>query len=230
MKKMIAFIGLFFLLLGGCQMNQDVRPKDIDPEDLPDVPAFQDEATREFLVSTEEVESGFYLMESKLEGFQMLFPENGIYTKLTSSTSDGKIETFNFKDINNGKDVHIIGQVKYHRDQEYLANPDEMLLAISGRNNFEDEFKMKETLSKEIYYGEGSKKIEHDGDETEVYSYIGYIKSRDKEYLGIDYNFYILCFNKDEICSKRVSEKKDQVEKIIDSITFINQEEVDRDD
>ncbi|MBM7540488.1 hypothetical protein [Amphibacillus cookii] len=231
MKKMIAFIGLFFLLLGGCQMNQDVRPKDIDPEDLPDVPAFQDEATREFLVSTEEVDPGFYLMESKLEGFQMLLPENGVYSKLTSAISNQDIETFSFESRNDSIDIHVIGQVKYHRNQAYLADSNDMLVVIRERTGYDGEFKKKESQDKNIYYGEELKALEVNNNSSDIYSYHGYIESKEEDFLAIDYNFSIFCFSDDnEICLKEINAKQKQVEKIIDSITFINQEEADRDD
>ncbi|WP_062047122.1 hypothetical protein [Bacillus sp. JCM 19034] len=54
------------MVTGGCMMN------------APDVPAFEDEFTREFMKSTKEVEEGFYLFESKTGGYTIWFPENAV--------------------------------------------------------------------------------------------------------------------------------------------------------
>ncbi|MBM7540247.1 hypothetical protein [Amphibacillus cookii] len=236
MKQTI--IGLFCLmLLTTGQFNQDVRPKDIDPEDLPDVPAFQDEATREFLVSTEEVEPGFYLMESRLEGYQMLFPAGGRYLQdISSIRNQGNVETVTFEDFDEEIEIKISGQVKYHRNQSYLENsdlsdPEFMIDIIRGRNGYEGDFEKRERADKVIYYGEEPITFEEEGHISEAYGYVGYIESNEKKYLAIDYNFFILCFNdNEEICSKEINAKQKQIEKMIDSITFIYQEEVDRDE
>ena len=78
--------------------NQEeaVKPKDMDPKDLPQVPAFQDEKTREYMASTKEVEPGYYLLESKLKGFTMLFPEDGEYEAELSSNNGKNIESLAF--------------------------------------------------------------------------------------------------------------------------------------
>ncbi|MCI4139323.1 lipoprotein YvcA, partial [Bacillus vallismortis] len=70
MKKIILICISLLLALGGCIMNDNhknttndnkteaVKPKDMDPKDLTQVPAFQDEKTREYMVSTKEEEPG----------------------------------------------------------------------------------------------------------------------------------------------------------------------------
>ncbi len=102
MKKIILLcFCLLLTLTGGCSMNTNeknntkdnnteaLKPKDMDPKDLPQVLAFQDEKTREYMVSTKEEEPGYYLLESRLKGFRMLFPEDGEYLP-NYSTSNGK--------------------------------------------------------------------------------------------------------------------------------------------
>ncbi len=114
MKKIILLcFCLLLTLTGGCSMNnkeknntkdnnaEAVKPKGMDPKDLPQVPAFQDEKTREYMVSTKEEEPGYYLLESKLKGFRMLFPEDGEYLP-NYSTSNGKnSESIGFQSYNN---------------------------------------------------------------------------------------------------------------------------------
>jgi len=60
-------------------MEKDVA--DMDPKDLPDVRAFQNDFTRDFMASTEPVEEGYYEFESKTGGYTMKFPENALMNK-----------------------------------------------------------------------------------------------------------------------------------------------------
>lgn len=51
-------------------------------EELPDTVAFQNEFTKSFLESSEEVNKGHYLFKSETEGFTVHFPINASWTKL----------------------------------------------------------------------------------------------------------------------------------------------------
>src|SRR5699024_11172913 len=75
-KSLCLFVSvLIILIIGGCGlMEKDVA--EMDPKDLPDVRAFQDDFTREFMTSIEPVEDGYYEFESKTGGYTMKFPEN----------------------------------------------------------------------------------------------------------------------------------------------------------
>ncbi|WP_017470470.1 hypothetical protein [Amphibacillus jilinensis] len=218
-------------------MKQDVRPKDIDPEDLPDVPAFQDEATREFLVSTEEVEPGFYLMESRLEGYQMLFPAGGRYLQDISSISNqGNVETVTFEDFDEEISAKIRGQIRYHRNQSYLANPnltypDFMLDDVRARTGYEGAFEQEKMEDKVVYFGSQPLTFQEEGYVSEAYIHVGYIEPRTDQYLAIDYSFSLFCYRENaEGCSQNIADKEEQISKMIDSITFIYQEEADSDE
>ncbi|MDL4840514.1 hypothetical protein QQS35_08660, partial [Aquibacillus sp. LR5S19] len=65
--KQILPLVIILVILGGCQLKE---------AQLPETKAFQDEFTREFMDSTEEVKDGYYLFRSKTDGYTMLFPEN----------------------------------------------------------------------------------------------------------------------------------------------------------
>jgi len=84
-KVIIRGLSISMILLAGCGVEnvnleklqvekEQKRPKEMDPKDLPQVTAFQDEKTREFMVSTKEEEPGYYLLEGKSKKFRMLFP------------------------------------------------------------------------------------------------------------------------------------------------------------
>jgi len=69
------------LLLVGCQIGKDKLPSEMDPKNLPEGRAFEDEFTRSFLQSTEEVIPGYYPFLAKNGRWEMAFPENGLTGK-----------------------------------------------------------------------------------------------------------------------------------------------------
>lgn len=72
---------LITLIIGGCGVGGDIQsvsPSEMDPNELPKVPAFQDEFTRDFIQSTEPVKEGYYHFQSRSNSFTMNFPERMI--------------------------------------------------------------------------------------------------------------------------------------------------------
>ncbi|PRP55650.1 lipoprotein YvcA [Bacillus halotolerans] len=235
MKKIIFIcFSLLLALTGGCSMNDNeknsknnenkteaVKPKDMDPKDLPQVPAFQDEKTREYMVSTKEEEPGYYLLESKLKGFRMLFPEDGEYAPDISSTGDNE-ETIVFDSFNKKTNIQYDGQLDYHQDKSFANDKDTMLDIVSGRNGYKGKYGERE-LSDKIVYSAQKKSVFDDVDGKNNYSYrfFGYVKSTKKDYLGIEYSFRFACYKDEEPCSLKEEEARQKVQKIIDSITFL---------
>ncbi|MEC1620603.1 lipoprotein YvcA [Bacillus mojavensis] len=235
MKKIIFIcFSLLLALTGGCSMNdneknsknnenktESVKPKDMDPKDLPQVPAFQDEKTREYMVSTKEEEPGYYLLESKLKGFRMLFPADGEYVPDMSSTGDNE-ETIVFDSFNKKTNIQYDGQLDYHQDKSFANDKDTMLDIVSGRNGYKGKYGERE-LSDKIVYSAQKKSVFDDVDGKNNYSYrfFGYVKSTKKDYLGIEYSFRFACYKDEEPCSLKEEEARQKVQKIIDSITFL---------
>ncbi|PLS09033.1 lipoprotein YvcA [Bacillus halotolerans] len=235
MKKIIFIcFSLLLALTGGCSMNDNeknsknnenkteaVKPKDMDPKDLPQVPAFQDEKTREYMVSTKEEEPGYYLLESKLKGFRMLFPADGEYVPDMSSTGDNE-ETIVFDSFNKKTNIQYDGQLDYHQDKSFANDKDTMLDIVSGRNGYKGKYGERE-LSDKIVYSAQKKSVFDDVDGKSNYSYrfFGYVKSTKKDYLGIEYSFRFACYKDEEPCSLKEEEARQKVQKIIDSITFL---------
>src|SRR5690625_852639 len=72
---------VLIILLGGCQVNKDetsTNPSEIDKDGLPEVRAFNDSFTREFLQSTEETREGYYPFVSGTRNYKMDFPSSGV--------------------------------------------------------------------------------------------------------------------------------------------------------
>lgn len=65
----------------GCSLNKEIGKDEMmnaKPSQLPKVEAFQDEYTRKFMYSTQEVDEGYYLLDSGTEKYTMNFPEDGM--------------------------------------------------------------------------------------------------------------------------------------------------------
>ncbi|OIS63106.1 lipoprotein YvcA [Bacillus subtilis] len=234
MKKIILLcFCLLLTLTGGCSMNnkeknntkdnnaEALKPKDMDPKDLPQVPAFQDEKTREYMVSTKEEEPGYYLLESKLKGFRMLFPEDGQYAPDLSSTGENE-ETIVFDSFNKKTNIQYDVQLDYHQDKSFANDKDIMIDIVSGRNSYIGKYE-KRKQSDKIVYSAQKKSVFDDAEEKKYFSYrfFGYVKSTKEDYLGIEYSFRFACYSDEEACSLKKDEARKKVEKIIDSITFL---------
>src|SRR5699024_5410965 len=103
---------LIIILLGGCQVDKDetsTNPGEIDKEALPDVHAFVDEFTRDFLQSTEETEEGLYPFLSKTKRYKMDFPGGGVIDDRAFSINEKDYEEvpISIKD-DTGYGMHVI--------------------------------------------------------------------------------------------------------------------------
>ncbi|MFN2746460.1 lipoprotein YvcA [Bacillus sp. z60-18] len=230
MKKiMMMCFAIILAFTGGCSMsdsqkngNQEeaVKPKDMDPKDLPQVPAFQDERTREYMASTKEMEPGYYLLESKLKGFTMLFPEEAEFVPNLSSQDDNE-ETLIFESYNKKTNIQYDFQLDYHRNKSFASNSKTMLEIVKGNNNYKGNFEKKEMDGKLIYSANKKKVFDNSNRKYNYsYRYFGYIKSTKEDYLGIEYSFRFACYEDDQPCSLNEKEERKKVEKMINSITF----------
>ncbi|MDG3072716.1 hypothetical protein [Bacillus halotolerans] len=235
MKKIIFIcFSLLLALTGGCSMNDNdtnttndnkteaVKPKDMDPKDLPQVPAFQDEKTREYMVSTKEEEPGYYLLESKLKGFRMLFPEDAEYLSRRSSLTGKNKESIGFNSYDKDTNVMFDGHVTYYKEESFVNEPETMLDIVSGKNDYKGEYKKSSKKKTDIYFAK-KKDIFDDIDRkyNDSYSYFGYVKSTEEDNLGVEYAFTFGCKNENQPCSLDEEKAKNKVEKLINSINFL---------
>lgn len=76
--------------------KESLSPSEMDPNDLPDVPAFQDEYTREYMQSTEQVKDGYYPLISKTNSFTLHFPEDMVIDDTSNAQPDKQYESLIF--------------------------------------------------------------------------------------------------------------------------------------
>ncbi|MBG9784997.1 hypothetical protein [Shouchella lehensis] len=193
--------------------EQEVEGEGVDNED--DRLAVEHEFTKSFLVET-DVEPGFHQMRGKLDGFEMLIPENAIIPSMLHVIENNKIETLIYA-INNNLEkkqynVQVIYQSKYPQElkQNYLnVFKDEM--------GFEDEYVRVEANDLEIYYG----KVEDKDEYGPVLKYFGYLFSKEQNQ-AISYEFMAMCQGKEE-CDISLEEEAEVAEKLMYSIRLLDQ-------
>ena len=82
MRAIVQFIFFCMILfIVGCEIGNEkpiTNPEKVSTEDLPDTRAMQDEFTRRFLKSTEEVEDGYYSFVSGIDRYEMYLPKSGL--------------------------------------------------------------------------------------------------------------------------------------------------------
>ncbi|MGQ5177682.1 lipoprotein YvcA [Bacillus halotolerans] len=235
MKKIIFIcFSLLIALTGGCGMNDNdknttndnkteaVKPKDMDPKDLPQVPAFQDEKTREYMVSTKEEEPGYYLLESKLKGFRMLFPEDAKYSSYLSNRDEHE-EMIAFDSYDKTKNKMLNAQIEYYQRTSFINNPETMLEQVRSENGYNGSFEKLENEDKAIYIAHKKNHFQNDKNKYSFsYRYFGYIKSPEKNQSGIVFSFMFRCPNHEKPCTLDKDNLGDKVKKHVKSITFLN--------
>ncbi|MFS0560710.1 hypothetical protein AB1K91_08210 [Terribacillus sp. 179-K 1B1 HS] len=92
--------------------KESLSPSEMDPKDLPDVPAFQDEYTKEYMQSTEQVKDGYYPLISKTNGFTLHFPEDMVIDDTSNAQPDNHYESLIFHYENN--DIAVMDEYIIH--------------------------------------------------------------------------------------------------------------------
>jgi hypothetical protein len=237
MKKILVLgLTLSMILLGGCGVEtnevktaqaeqEQKRPKDMDPKDLPQVTAFQDEKTREFMVSTKEEEPGYYLLEGKTKKFRMLFPEKGKYINVTSSYRNENEEVIGFYSYEEDNNIKFDMQVSYYKDRSFVSKINIIQEIVSGKNGYKGEYQKSKINDLEIY--SASMKTVYDDIDSKYnfdYSYFGFIKPIKDSTQGMEYSATFSCVKDDKECKLEEKEMLDKLNNIIYSIQFLGNE------
>lgn len=130
--------------------NGAQKPAEMDPEDLPDVRAFQDEFTREFLQSTEETRDGYYPFLSGTGRYEMDFPAGGIIGEKSYAEKEKGYEglLLGVYEENGFESSININYYSHHK----LGEENDTLDLLESRLDMELEFHEKEDDHKYIYY------------------------------------------------------------------------------
>ena len=207
------------LILGGCQVEEKeekVLPKDMDPTDLPEGRAFEDEFTRSFLQSTEEVMPGYYPFLSGNGLFTMAFPKEGIINDRAYALKEKEAESISVSKYEEGSDIAANIQLNYY--SFLLSGHSEEISKgvlqkrLDTKLNFEEIKKEGQTLY--ISYFED----EEESDTFEaIYGYAGYLQNN-KERGGIFLIYTSYC---DRNCEEEKEADLKQAYDWMQSVTFI---------
>jgi len=183
------FLTLTMIFLSGCQLSnespsaqpkdeqKELKPADMDDEDLPDMGAFQDEFTRGFLQSTEETRTGYYPFLSGTGAYKMDFPAEGDIVEEFYNIKDKSFEAIMISDGNEKANINHIITIEYydhltevHKDSrigQLLSQIGEDAQLTEVEKNHQTfyiaPYKSKEEASNLDIYGYGTFVLNNDG-------------------------------------------------------------------
>lgn len=214
--KRLTVLFMILILLGGCSIgmsDEKLLPKDMNEEDLPEERAFQDEYTRRFLLSTEEVHSGYYPLRSRNGRYEMSFPKNGVIPIELYTSLDYK-ERIQFSSIED-EHVAVLYNILYLNWEP--GSEDTGLSMLTGNDTEEFDYEKKEKEDQTIYISPLLEDtIEKNGAKT--YEYFAYIQNKDFEG-SLSLSTTVYC---EEDCEDDLDKILKGVQKWIESFSFID--------
>ncbi len=214
-QRYIFLLLLLVIFLGGCQMASEKtkKPSEMNPEDLPDVRAFQDEFTRDFLQSTEETRSGYYPFLSGTGKYKMDFPQGGMIGERAYARKEKVHEGYPIHLKNNvvGGAMITIFYFSYDSTDELDMN----LESFSARIGKDINYKKIAGDGQSLYYG--------NIDQNESHTYAGYILN-EKADGALEVVYQIDCMQEQkEKCNKNKAKNEKYVLDWMKSIRFIDE-------
>jgi len=182
------------------------KPADMDPEELPDVRAFQDEFTREFLQSTEETRDGYYPFLSGTGRYEMDFPAEGVIGERSYAVKDDGIENLVIGTKMDGGGMQIKVSYNIIRQEEYAEDH-----LKSFEQLVEEELDFEEIVldDKIIYFAEYFPDLEND-------FYVVYIQNR------MDSGGVELRISLESSVSTDQSSLLEEIKNLGESVTFVD--------
>lgn len=190
------------------------KPSEMNPEDLPDVRAFQDEFTREFLKSTEESREGYYPFLSGTGKYEMDFPAEGIIGEEGYTEKDNGIENYMAGVELEGGGMLITAVYNTIMNKE---TEEQNLNRIEKSIGEDLDFEKKSLEDRTIYFAEYFLEDEDD-------YFVAYIQNQN-DVGGVELDFSI-----DSSVANDQNNLKEDIKKIVKSVKFIESEEKVNDD
>ena len=196
MKSIVKFVFLCMILfIGGCQIGNEkpiTDPEKVSAEDLPDTRAMQDEFTRSFLKSTEEIEEGYYSFVSGIDRYEMNFPKSGIIGEKGYSKDEG-FEQLSIGIESSSYNIGITSEYISHLKKNNL----ETNLSLLGSIAEDVDFQKIDNDKADLYYGKFNRE--------DNYGYLAYVQNT-KDTGGILISYYIQCTETNDSCEDNSKE------------------------
>ncbi|MDL4840512.1 hypothetical protein, partial [Aquibacillus rhizosphaerae] len=182
--------------------------------------AFQDEFTREFMDSTEEVKDGYYLFRSKTDGYTTLFPENAEISKMFYERNNDHFENLTFVDYSREENYNYTYDVTYspHREKGVEIS----LRGLSRRAGYDGEYAKIEEENTRIYFAKEKEVLEDEDRKRTVYSFFSYIVPKGGS-VGIEYNYSSYCYDENN-CKIDPKKEEEKALTLMKSFHFIENE------
>lgn len=185
------------------------KPAETNPNDLPNVRAFQDEFTRQYLQSTEETRPGYYKFLSGTGRYEMDFPAEGVIDENGYFRKENAIEDFMASvKLNNGE-MLITTSYNVVRNKGYIDVHLERIINSTGEKLTFEEIQYEDRI---IYF------TEYYLDEIDKY-YIAYIQNK-VDSGGLELDFII-----DSNVDIDDSDLNEEIKNILQSVKFFNNNE-----
>ncbi|MCK0470564.1 hypothetical protein [Halalkalibacter sp. APA_J-10(15)] len=199
--KGIALV-LVMIVTGGCMMN------------APDVPAFEDEFTREFMKSTKELEEGFYLFESKTGGYTIWFPENATVDSSNYIKRGESRELVNISEVY-GDNLSYRLRLTYD-NRSGTENINSQLRLLSSYVDYQGEYEEFIHGDKTFYY---ATTLHNVSEGSKVYYFISYIKSN-ANHRSVKFLYATSCNFLSENCTIDVDQQEEYALNLMKSVEF----------
>jgi len=208
MKHMLKFV-ILLIVLSGCSNSEN--------KNIPNTTAFQDEFTREFIKSPEEVENGYYLFESKTGRYSMLFPVNAKMDNMYYERNENYFETLIFGESIEDENKDFVVEITFSEkgNTEWIESNLELLAASVKYNG---DFKKYKNNNNDIYYAETTIKFNEKENGTN-FVYLSFVNSRDS-YKSIRFAYISKCLSDTQNCILQTEKERATAKKIVDSIIF----------
>ncbi|WP_054711590.1 hypothetical protein [Bacillus sp. JCM 19041] len=223
LKAIAVVMTLFFLggcgALGNSSEEEPKRPAEMDPEDLPQVDAFQKEFSRQFMESIDEVEEGYYLMRSGIDAFTIYFPEDATLMENGYGYDGNHFEKlrFAYESEKENRGYTLDFQYNYGGNANH---PEWKLDGLRKKWGFNDEWKELEDDEGTTFYGTFVEETKY-GEDVIV---VGYKVSKNDVPQAMEFSQMVSCVNMDVPSCKLDHQKEESfVLEWVKSITFMRE-------
>ncbi|WP_164218659.1 hypothetical protein [Virgibacillus sp. YIM 98842] len=186
---------------------------EMDPAELPDVFALQDDFTREFISSLDEVESGYYLFESKTGGYTMMYPENAKLDEIYYEMPGDYLEAIQFGEGEETSDHHYGVRATYN-EGDSVSEFKRLQGVFEARTSYDGDYETIEYDDKKIYFA--TSEYEDQNGDIITYNFLGIIMSNNSDQ-SVSMNYMT---DKDSVADMNSDVIKEKVIKIMESIKF----------
>src|SRR5699024_7573708 len=209
---------IFIFILTGCALGDSPLPSEMNPKDLPEGRAFEDEFTRSLIQSTEEVSPGYYPFEAKNQTYKMTFPKDGL-TDTFGYTSEHDFESIVFNDYEEGKPFSAIIDVKYYDSYKPDTDIDRRKKSFEEHLGYSLEFEQISETDETYYIAPKVEEYDEESGLT-LFGLVAYIQNKNEAGgINVIYSFYC-----EENCEQVKEEELNKAKDWIQTIHFLNDE------